>query len=106
VTEDSLTRCVSEVRRAIGDSQRTIIVAVPRRGYRFTGPVVCAPDVLEGLPSVPAKAVLEFITYIRQSAEVSSPMRSLPGRSGATPDPKEHNRAAPPHRRLPSPSKQ
>ena len=40
VTEDSLTRCVSEVRQAIGDSKQTIIVTVPRCGYRFTAPVV------------------------------------------------------------------
>src|SRR5215468_5262100 len=39
VTEDSLTRCVSEVRQAIGDSKQTIIVTVPRCGYRFTAPV-------------------------------------------------------------------
>src|SRR5712692_1770605 len=40
VTEDSLTRCVSEVRQAIGDSKQTIIVTVPRCGYRFAAPVV------------------------------------------------------------------
>src|SRR5215468_9131368 len=40
VSEDSLTRCVSEVRRAIGDSKQTIIATVPRCGYRFTAPVV------------------------------------------------------------------
>src|SRR5262249_31125163 len=40
VTEESLTRCVSEVRQAIGDSKQTIIVTVPRCGYRFAAPVV------------------------------------------------------------------
>src|SRR5215469_2417328 len=40
VTEDSLTRCVSEVRQAIGDSKQTIIVTVPRCGYRFSAAVV------------------------------------------------------------------
>jgi adenylate cyclase len=39
VTEESLTRCVSEVRQAIGDSKQTIIVTVPRCGYRFTATV-------------------------------------------------------------------
>src|SRR5215468_10109324 len=40
VTEDSLTRCVSEVRQAIGDSKQTIIVTVPRCGYRFAAPIM------------------------------------------------------------------
>ena len=40
VTDESLTQCVSEVRQAIGDSKQTIIVTVPRRGYRFAVPVL------------------------------------------------------------------
>jgi adenylate cyclase len=40
VTDQVLTHCVSEVRQAIGDSQQNIIVTVPRRGYRFTAPVL------------------------------------------------------------------
>jgi adenylate cyclase len=39
VTEESLTRCVSDVRNAIGDSGQTMIKTVPRRGYRFAAPV-------------------------------------------------------------------
>src|SRR5215831_17986517 len=40
VTNESLTHCVRDVRRAIGDGKQTIIVTVLRRGYRFTAPVV------------------------------------------------------------------
>src|SRR5215469_8771086 len=40
VTDEVLTQCVSEVRQAIGDSKQTIIVTVPRRGYRFAAPIV------------------------------------------------------------------
>jgi len=40
VTDESLMRCVSEVRQAIGDSRQTIIATVPRCGYRFAAPVV------------------------------------------------------------------
>src|SRR6516165_3933497 len=40
VTDESLMRCVSEVRHAIGDSKQIIIATVPRCGYRFTAPVV------------------------------------------------------------------
>jgi adenylate cyclase len=39
VTDEVLTHCVSEVRQAIGDSGQTIIVTVPRRGYRFVATV-------------------------------------------------------------------
>jgi adenylate cyclase len=54
VTDESLTHCVSEVRHAIGDSKQTIILTVPRRGYRFVAPVVriaataAAPSPLVG----------------------------------------------------------
>src|SRR5215470_829484 len=40
VTDQVLTHCVSEVRQAIGDSEQTIIKHIPRRGYRFTAPVL------------------------------------------------------------------
>lgn len=33
VTEDSLTQCISEIRRLLGDEGRDIIRTVPRRGY-------------------------------------------------------------------------
>ena len=35
VTDESLTRCISEVRRAIGDDAQEIIKTVSRRGYLF-----------------------------------------------------------------------
>src|SRR5258708_4160758 len=40
VADEALTRCVSDVRQAIGDSEQAIIATVPRCGYRFTAPVV------------------------------------------------------------------
>src|SRR5262245_13773342 len=40
VTDESLARCVSEVRQTIGDSKQTIIATVPRCGYRFAARVV------------------------------------------------------------------
>ena len=33
VTEGSLTRCVSDIRKAIGDYDRRILRTVPRKGY-------------------------------------------------------------------------
>jgi adenylate cyclase len=40
VTEDSLTRCVSEVRTALGDTGQKIIETVPKRGYIFLAAVI------------------------------------------------------------------
>ena len=39
VTDESLTRCVSDVRYALGDTEQRIIKTVPRRGYLFAMPV-------------------------------------------------------------------
>ena len=33
VTDDSLTQCIADIRRAMGDSDKKIIRTVPRRGY-------------------------------------------------------------------------
>jgi TolB-like protein/DNA-binding winged helix-turn-helix (wHTH) protein len=35
VTEDSLTRCISDIRRALGDDDQHVIKTLPRRGYVF-----------------------------------------------------------------------
>jgi TolB-like protein/DNA-binding winged helix-turn-helix (wHTH) protein len=43
VTDDSLTRCISEAREALGDSGHTLIKTVLRRGYRFTAAVSGLP---------------------------------------------------------------
>ena len=44
VTEDSLTRCISEVRAALGDTEQTMIKTVSKRGYVFAGPVTQVLD--------------------------------------------------------------
>jgi adenylate cyclase len=56
VTDESLMHCVSEVRQAIGDGKQTIIVTVPRRGYRFTAPVlrVATGATVAPQPTLPA----------------------------------------------------
>lgn len=35
VTDDSLTQCISDIRRALGDSRRSLLQTVPRKGYRL-----------------------------------------------------------------------
>ncbi len=44
VTEDSLTRCISEARAALGDTEQTAIKTVSKRGYVFAKPVTEAQD--------------------------------------------------------------
>jgi adenylate cyclase len=44
VTEDSLTRCVSEARGALGDTDQKMIKTVSRRGYAYVGPVTKLDD--------------------------------------------------------------
>src|ERR1700691_2670593 len=39
VSEESLSRCISDVRSALQVAESRIIKTVPRRGYRFTAPV-------------------------------------------------------------------
>ena len=38
VTDDSLTQCIVEIRKAIGDRSRSIIRTVPKRGFIFDPP--------------------------------------------------------------------
>src|ERR1700727_3135856 len=42
VSEESLTRCISDVRSALQDAESRIIKTVPRRGYRFTATVTAS----------------------------------------------------------------
>jgi TolB-like protein/DNA-binding winged helix-turn-helix (wHTH) protein/cytochrome c-type biogenesis protein CcmH/NrfG len=45
VTEDSLTQCIADIRRALGDERRQIVRTVPRRGYLLLGqPMSIAVD--------------------------------------------------------------
>src|SRR6202451_1830682 len=42
VSEESLSRCISDVRSALQDAEAQIIKTVPRRGYRFTAAVTAS----------------------------------------------------------------
>src|SRR5229473_3460178 len=55
VTDDALMHCVSEARQAIADSRQTLIATVPRRGYRFTAPVLrLGANAAAAAPAPPA----------------------------------------------------
>src|ERR1700693_545408 len=36
VTDDSIAQCVSDIRRALGDSDQRLLRTLPRRGFLFT----------------------------------------------------------------------
>ena len=50
VTEESLTRCISDIRQALGDEGQRVIRTLPRRGYVFVSPLMDEPP-LPGGPS-------------------------------------------------------
>lgn len=68
VTDESLTQCIKDVRKAIQDSERTIIRTLPRRGYLFAGSVAQValalgaaagrPPVAQSSDNLPSVAVL------------------------------------------------
>jgi adenylate cyclase len=71
VTDESLLRCISEVRAAIGDREQRIIKTVPRRGYLFSADLTrqatddrtmsrLAASAPKMIPDKPSIAVLAF----------------------------------------------
>src|ERR1043166_2425761 len=50
VSDESLAKCVSEVRAALGDREQRLVKTVPRRGYLFDAQVVPA-GAGEGAPA-------------------------------------------------------
>lgn len=58
VTDESLTRCICDVRRALGDSEQEIIKTLPRRGYLLAERVEPDPDgLLSDGPPLPADPI-------------------------------------------------
>ena len=65
VNDDSITQCVRDIRRALGDEAQVIVRTVPRRGYIFTAKAIAGQSPPEGqptppLPDRPSIAVLPF----------------------------------------------
>src|ERR1700722_7349085 len=44
VTDDSITQCVRDIRRAIGDDAQQVLKTVPRRGYLLLADVTATHD--------------------------------------------------------------
>jgi len=74
VTDDSIARCISDIRRALGDVEQKIIKTVPRRGYTLAVPVT-----MDGLGfAQPEPAELAVASADR--APVAPSARKDPGR--------------------------
>src|SRR4051812_47449120 len=48
VTDDSITQCVSEIRRALGSAAEGLLRTLPRRGYLFATEAACVDLSVEG----------------------------------------------------------
>jgi TolB-like protein/DNA-binding winged helix-turn-helix (wHTH) protein/Tfp pilus assembly protein PilF len=48
VSDDSIVQCMTELRRALGDHDQSLIKTLPRRGYRFEAQVSVEPDTAVG----------------------------------------------------------
>jgi adenylate cyclase len=64
VTDESLTRCISDVRQVLGDESQSIIKTIQRRGYRFDAPTVAGNGTAE-----PARAATELLQARRRTAQ-------------------------------------
>ncbi|MBO6792239.1 MAG: winged helix-turn-helix domain-containing protein [Dinoroseobacter sp.] len=51
VTDDSLTQCIADIRRALGDADRTLLKTFPKRGYQLNGTPV---ELRATIPAKPA----------------------------------------------------
>ena len=64
VSDDSITQCVRDIRRALDDQAQRILKTVPRRGYLIAADVAVVRDQpaapLVSLPEKPSVAVLPF----------------------------------------------
>lgn len=55
VTDDAVTQCVVDIRRALGDRDQVMLRTVPRRGYIFDVPVVQSSRELPASPRRPRR---------------------------------------------------
>ncbi|MGC1497215.1 MAG: winged helix-turn-helix domain-containing protein [Sulfitobacter sp.] len=59
VTDDSLTQCISDIRKAMGDKSRSILKTVPKRGYILRGEHIAPQEPVADTQDI-AAAALQF----------------------------------------------
>ncbi len=85
MTDESLSRCVSDIRHALGDAGQQVVKTVPRRGYAFVAPFVAertsalvadgASPAVDGGSSAQADTGAPPAPYPAESAERRTPWR-------------------------------
>ncbi|HUF80747.1 MAG TPA: winged helix-turn-helix domain-containing protein [Burkholderiales bacterium] len=87
VTDDSLTQCLVEIRRALGDTSRRVVRTVPRRGYVFEAQVTVVEPIapVPGQPppaaALPAGAVASPASPAMTPGETPGAQPLPPGRT-------------------------
>lgn len=61
VTEDSLSQCIADIRKAIGDEERRVLRTIPRKGYLLV-PAQRGTHLAGRAPDLPSLAVLPFLS--------------------------------------------
>lgn len=69
VTENSVTQCIAEIRRALGPSREAWLGTLARRGYRLDAPAA-VPDVQAAMPRTSASAGIAPAQPRRRTAAV------------------------------------
>jgi adenylate cyclase len=67
VTEDSLTQCILDIRKTIGDDERRILRTVPRKGYMLV-PSQRGTHLVGRVPDRPSLAVMPFMSIGSEEA--------------------------------------
>lgn len=88
VTDESLARCVSDIRHALGDGDQRLVKTIPRRGYQLAVAVdnPSAPSATPPTAPTPAAAAASAGPDTTPSPDRSNPAakRGRPVRLGAT----------------------
>lgn len=61
VTDDSLTQCIADIRKALGDEDRRVLRTVPRKGYILV-PSQRRVQLAGRAPDLPSLAVMPFLS--------------------------------------------
>jgi len=70
VTDDSLTQCIADIRKAIADDERRVLRTVPRKGYMLV-PSLRRVELAGRAPDLPALAVMPFLSMGEECGHLS-----------------------------------
>lgn len=68
VTDDAVTQCLIDIRKALADSSQSIVRTVPRRGYVFELPVTLPADPADASGPAADAAQVRKADYVKWSA--------------------------------------